>query len=384
MQAQGLGSAVRGVARSPLLDVVLALLLTAYVGLDALHTSDWPEPRWASAALAMTSAAFLAVRRVCPLISFTGVLGALATVYVALGHYETGSSVLVALVAAYSAGAYGGNLPFALALLAGFAATTGLGQPAQEAVPDLLWTFAALSLPLAVGLTARRLRSRVRTAERRADLLKRNQQALAEAVADEERRRIARELHDVISHGLGVVVLHAGAAEQVLDSDPGKAREALGLIRATGQEAIAELGTLVGLIRDEQRPERHPLPALSDIERLVATTRSAGLAVRLRTEGLERGLPASVELNAYRVVQEGLTNALKHAGRAEVRVVLRYRDDAVEVEIADDGTGTGQGPGAHRGLIGLRERVAVFGGRFEAGPEPRGGWKVSASFPTTP
>ncbi|WP_078655774.1 sensor histidine kinase [Streptomyces fulvoviolaceus] len=383
MQAQGLGSAVRGVARSPLLDVVLALLLTAYVGLDALHTSDWPEPRWASAALAMTSAAFLAVRRVCPLISFTGALGALAAVYVALGHYETGSSVLVALVAAYSAGAYGGNLPFALALLAGFAATTGLGQPAQEAVPDLLWTFTALSLPLAVGLTAQRLRSRVQTAERRADLLKREQQALAEAVADEERRRIARELHDVISHGLGVVVLHAGAAEQVLDVDPGKAREALRLIRTTGQEAIAELGTLVGLIRDEPRPELHPQPTLSDVERLVATTRTAGLAVRLRTEGMERDLPASVELNAYRVVQEGLTNVLKHAGRAEVRVVLRYCHDGVEVEIADDGTGASPGPGAHRGLIGLRERVAVFGGRFEAGPDPRGGWKVNASFPTT-
>jgi len=382
MQAQGLGSAVRGVARSPLLDVVLALLLTANVGFDALNTSDWPEPRWASAALGMTSAAFLAVRRGCPLVSFTGVLGPLAVAYVVLGHYETGSSLLVALVAAYSAGAYGRNLPFALALLAGFAATTGLGQPAREAVPDLLWTLAALSLPLAVGLTARRLRGRVRSAEHRADLLKREQQALAEAVADEERRRIARELHDVISHGLGVVVLHAGAAEQVLDSDPGKAREALGLIRATGQEAIAELGTLVGLMRDESRPERHPQPTLGDIGRLVATTGSAGLAVRLRTEGRERDLPASVELNAYRVVQEGLTNALKHAGRAEVRVVLRYRDDAVEVEIADDGTGRSPGPGAHRGLIGLRERVAVFGGRFEAGPDPRGGWKVSASFPT--
>ncbi|MBM0224245.1 sensor histidine kinase [Micromonospora sp. ATA51] len=142
------------------------------------------------------------------------------------------------------------------------------------------------------------------------------------------------------------------------------------------------MGTLVGLIRDEPGPGRDPQPTLGDIERLVATTRSAGLAVHVQTEGKERDLPASVELNAYRVVQEGLTNALKHAGRADVRVVLRYRADGIEVEVSDDGAGTGQGPGGRRGLIGLGERVAVFGGRFEAGRDPRGGWKVRASFPT--
>jgi signal transduction histidine kinase len=382
MQARRLGPVVRRAARSPLLDIVLALSLATYAGLDAFRTSDWPEPRSASAGLAVTSACFLAVRRISPLVSFAGALGALAVVYVAFGHYEAGASVLIGLVAAYSVGAYGRNLPFAVAVLAGFAATTGLGQPAAEGVPDLLWTCVALLLPLAVGLTARRLRGQARAAEHRADVLKQDQQALADAAASEERRRIARELHDVISHGLGVVVLHAGAAEQVLDRDPDKARDALRLIRAAGQEAITEMGTLVGLIRDEPGPGRDPQPTLSDIERLAATTRSAGLAVHVQTEGKERDLPASVELNAYRVVQEGLTNALKHAGRAEVRVVLRYHADGIEVEVCDDGAGTGQGPGAHRGLIGLRERVAVFGGRFEAGRDPRGGWKIRASFPT--
>jgi signal transduction histidine kinase len=382
MQARRQGSVVRRLARAPLLDIAVALSLATYAGLDAFRTPDWPEPRPASAGLALTSACFLAVRRISPLVSFAGALGALAVVYVAFGHYEAGASVLIGLVAAYSVGAYGRNLPFAVAVLAGFAATTGLRQPAAEAVPDLLWTCVALFLPLAVGLTARRLRGQARAAEDRATVLKQEQQALAEAAASEERRRIARELHDVISHGLGVVVLHAGAAEQVLDRDPDKARDALRLIRSAGQEAITEMGTLVGLIRDEPGPGRDPQPTLGDIERLVATTRSAGLAVQVRTEGKERDLPASVELNAYRVVQEGLTNALKHAGRAEVRVVLRYRADGVEVEVSDDGAGTGQGPGAHRGLIGLRERVAVFGGRFEAGRDPRGGWKVRASFPT--
>jgi signal transduction histidine kinase len=382
MQARRLGSVARRVASSPLLDVALAAALAAYAGLDALHTSDWPQPHAASASLAVASASFLAIRRVRPLTSFAGALGALAAIYVTLGHFEAGSSVLIGLAAAYSVGAYGRNLPFAVAVLVAFAATTGLGQPTGEAVPDLLWTCVALALPLAVGLTARRLRGQAHDAEQRADVLRQAQQALTETAASEERHRIARELHDVISHGLGVVVLHAGAAEQVLDRDPDKAREALRLIRVAGQEAIAELGTLVGLIREEHAPGRDPQPTLDDIERLVATTRSAGLAVLVRTEGQERDLPASVELNAYRVVQEGLTNALKHAGRAKVCVILRYRPDGIDVEVCDDGAGDGQGPGAHLGLIGLRERVNVFGGRFEAGRDPHGGWKVRASFPT--
>jgi len=162
----------------------------------------------------------------------------------------------------------------------------------------------------------------------------------------------------------------------------GQTREALRLIRATGQEAITELGTLVGLIRDEQPLDRDPQPTLREVERLVATTRSAGLAVTVQTEGQPRDLPPSVELNAYRVIQEGLTNALKHAPGATVGVLLRYHPGGLDVEVRDDGAGTAAGPGTRRGLIGLRERAAVFGGQFEAGRDPEGGWKLRASFPT--
>jgi signal transduction histidine kinase len=382
MEADRRSATVGRLLGSPLLDVVLALALALYAGLDAVRTTEWPEPHWASAALAVTSAAFLALRRVRPLVAFAGALGALSVAYVALGHFEAGSSVLIALVAAYSVGAHGRNLPFALAGIAGFAATTGLGQPAPEAVADLLWSCVALSLPFAVGLTARRLRGRAQTAEERTRTLEREQQALAEAAAEQERRRIARELHDIVSHSLGVVVLQAGAAEQVLSHDPDKTREALHLIRATGQQAIAEMGTLVRLIRDEPGPGRDPQPTLADIDRLATSTRAAGLEVQVRTEGTVRELPATVELNAYRVVQEGLTNALKHTRQAKVSVVLRYRPDGIEVEVCDSGSRTGQGPGSRRGLLGLRERVAVFGGQFQAGRDPRGGWTVRASFPT--
>ena len=382
MDAVRLTRAVRRVARSPALDVVLATGLGAFAVLDALRTSDFPAPHGVSAALVAVSAVFLAGRRVRPLISLTGALGGLAAIYLALGHYEAGASVLIALVAAYSAGAHGRNLAFTVAVVYAFGVTTGLRERASDALPDMAWSWVVLSLALGAGLTARRVRGQSRVAQHRVEQLQREQRALAEAAARQERQRIARELHDIISHGLGVVVLQAGAADQVLDQDPGKTREALRLIRATGQEAITELGTLVGLIRDEQPLDRDPQPTLREVERLVATTRSAGLAVTVQTEGQPRDLPPSVELNAYRVIQEGLTNALKHAPGATVRVILRYHPDGLDVEVRDNGAGTEAGPGTRRGLIGLRERAAVFGGQFEAGRDPEGGWKLRASFPT--
>lgn len=181
-------------------------------------------------------------------------------------------------------------------------------------------------------------------------------------------------------------MLQAGAAELVLERDPPKAREALRLIRSTGQQATAELSTLVSLVRDPPPPAngREPQPTLTDVDRLVAATKSAGLAVQLRRSGAVRELPAIVELNAYRVVQEGLTNALKHARAAQVLVLLQYTDRGIAVEVSDGGDGSRPGPGGRRGLPGLRERVEVFGGQFNAGPDPRGGWAVRASFPATP
>ena len=384
MDAVRLTRAVRRVARSPALDVVLVVVLGGFAALDALRTTDFPLPHGVSAALAATSAAFLALRRVRPLTSLTGALGGLAAIYLASGHYEAGTSVLIALVAAYSAGAYGRNLAFTVAVVFGFGLTTGLREAASEALPDMAWSWAVLGLALGVGLTARRVRGQSQVARRRVEQLQQEQRAVVEAAARQERQRIARELHDIISHGLGVVVLQAGAAEQVLGQDPAKTREALHLIRETGQEAITELGTLVALIRDEQPPGLDPQPTLRDVERLAASTRSAGLDVTVETAGQPRDLPSSVELNAYRVVQEGLTNALKHAPGSAVRVTLRYNPGGLDVEVSDNGQGTAAGLGTRRGLIGLRERAAVFGGQFEAGRDPDGGWKVRASFPTAP
>jgi signal transduction histidine kinase len=215
----------------------------------------------------------------------------------------------------------------------------------------------------------------------RTEELEREQDERALAAAEEERRRIARELHDILAHSLGVLVLQAGAAEQVLERDPARAREVLHSIRATGQEAIDELSTLLALEHGKLEHLREPQPSLADLERLLAKTREAGLPVELEIEGERRELPAALELSAYRIIQEGLTNALKHAGAHQARAVLRYGRHDLELEVNDDGAGQANGRGSRRGLAGIGERVSVFGGHFEAGPRPEGGWRLRATLP---
>ena len=221
----------------------------------------------------------------------------------------------------------------------------------------------------------------IRARTERAESLEREHEDHARAAAEEERRRIARELHDVISHTLGVLVLQAGAAEQVMERDPGQAREVLRAIRASGQEAIAELDTLLAVAHGEAESSREPQPSLRDLERLSETMRQAGLHVDVTVVGTRRDLPAAVELSAYRIVQEGLTNVLKHAGHASARVLLHYRERELGIEITDDGVGEGSGRGGRRGLAGISERVAVFGGHFHAGPADGQGWTVRVAIP---
>jgi signal transduction histidine kinase len=362
--------------RSSAFDVVLAVALAVVGILDALRSGSWPQPYVASAALVAFSALCLAWRRRRPLLAYAGTMGALTVIAVGLGHTEAGAGIIIGFIATYTVAAYGDNLAYAIAVASIFAVSNSVGQAPEEAVFDAAFYVVALALPFVAGLTVRALRRRTATLETEHTVAAAN-------AAEEERRRIARELHDIISHGLGLVVLQAGVADQVLDRDPDRARQALAQIRQTGQEAIGELSTLVGLIREDP-PTSDPQPTLADIERLVESTRAAGLEVQLHTQGPTRPLPAAVELNAYRVVQEGLTNALKHAGHAKVNVLLHYLPSNLEIEIVDDGRGAQQGRGGRYGLPGLRERVAVFSGRFEAGSQPDGGWRLRASFPTTP
>jgi signal transduction histidine kinase len=225
--------------------------------------------------------------------------------------------------------------------------------------------------------------------ERTAELEQAREDLARRAVA-EERLRLARELHDVVAHSMSVIAVQSGVGAHVADTQPEEARKALAAIEATSRAALEELRRLLGALRQDDGDEPHgsltPVPGLADLDTLLAEVGKAGLAVKLRVEGARPELPAGVDLSAYRIVQEALTNVVKHAGPARAQVVVCYGDQEVAVEITDDGKGVapaGDGRTAKvgHGIIGMRERVALFGGDLEAGPRPGGGFRVAARLP---
>jgi signal transduction histidine kinase len=274
-------------------------------------------------------------------------------------------------------------------------------------VAALVWgaTFVTAALPgeraaatlqfgvisLAVLLLVRRV---VGDRERRALLAERERDVTAREAVVEERARIARELHDAIAHDVSMIVLQAGAERRVLDGGEGT-RQVLATIERSGRGALTEMRRLVGLLRSDAPGALAPQPGLEDLPRLVAGVRAAGLPVDLHVEGERRPLAVGIELSAYRIVQEALTNALKHAGDAHATVRVRYDAAALALEIADDGAGAGAeadagagaGPrepaasGGH-GLVGMHERVTLLGGRLDAARRPSGGFTVRVVLPT--
>jgi signal transduction histidine kinase len=245
-------------------------------------------------------------------------------------------------------------------------ATTGFG-------PALLFPLISTVAAVIVRIVVRDRDLRTQVAERERDV------AAREAVV-EERARIARELHDVIAHNVSMMVVQAGAERRVQE-DP-QARDVLETIEQIGRGALTETRRLVGMLREDGVDPLSPQPGLGDVATLVAQVGEAGLPVELRVEGEPRALPTGIELSAYRIVQEALTNALKHAGGAPATVCVRYGADALELEILDDGAaGEASAPGGGHGLAGMRERVALYGGRLEAGRRPAGGFCVSVLLP---
>jgi signal transduction histidine kinase len=206
--------------------------------------------------------------------------------------------------------------------------------------------------------------------------------AAADRAVAQERRRIARELHDVVAHSVSVMTVQAGAVRRLLRPDQERERQALEVVEATGREALTEMRRLVGLLREQgSMPEFSPQPSMRAVDVLVGTVREAGLPVELEIDGAPRELPPGVDLSAYRVIQEALTNALRYAGPAQAWVTVRWSDDTLELEIANDGRSEpGVGGGGH-GLAGLRERVALVGGTVDSGPRAGGGFVVRAQLP---
>jgi signal transduction histidine kinase len=198
----------------------------------------------------------------------------------------------------------------------------------------------------------------------------------------EERSRIAREMHDAVAHAMTVMVVQAGGARSVIGRDPAGAVAALRRIEDTGRAGLGEMRRLIGVLAPNGGAALEPQPSLDGMDELLETMRATGLPVEAIVEGTPRDLPPGVDLAAYRVIQEALTNTLKHAGRAHARVLLRYGDRSLELEIADDGPGASLERSHGRGLIGMRERLALFGGSLETGGRPGGGFMVRAQIPT--
>jgi signal transduction histidine kinase len=252
------------------------------------------------------------------------------------------------------------------------------GAQTQDPVPALL----LLGGSWLVGDNVRTRRAYTAELEERATRLEREREEKAVRAVAEERARISRELHDVVAHHVSVIAVQAGAAAEEATTDP--AREALGHIQQTSRQVLAELRSMLEVLSsDEAGPGLAPQPSLGEVDQLVDQSRTAGLPVELVIAGERRELPAIVDLAAYRIVQEALTNIRTHAGPAHARVELRYTDDALALEVTDDGHAAGQAGngGGGRGLVGMRERVALVGGRLEAGPRPGGGFRVAAVLP---
>jgi len=287
------------------------------------------------------------------------------------------TALLGMLAAAHTAGAHahGRGALAALAIVCG-------GIIASE--PD---NFIVLG-PLAIGTWAvgRALAGRgadASAAERRAVELERRRESDARAAVAEERTRIARELHDVVAHGLSTMVVQAGAERLALGDQRPETRAVLAQIEHSGREAMGEMRRLVGLLRrDEDELALAPQPTLARLDSLVESMSRAGLPVAVRIEGDPVDLPPGLDVSGYRIVQEALTNALRHAGPAHANVVLRYLAHDLEIEVSDDGRGgRPDHAGAGHGLIGMRERVALYGGELSAGPAPGGGFVLSTRIP---
>jgi signal transduction histidine kinase len=299
----------------------------------------------------------------------------------AFGGYETGGASL--LLAFWVVGAYNERSQAIAGAAIGVAsiAVTAQRDVRLDAVNALLISFIAVGVCL-VAFALRRRAERAARLEGLAVLLEREREERARAAVAAERARIARDLHDVIAHSVSVMTVQAGAARLLLEEEPERARKPLLAVEETGRQALAEMRRLFGIVRgNEAEAALAPQPSLARLDTLLEEVGKAGLPVEVTVEGEHRVLSPGVDLTAYRIVQEALTNARKHACPARAQVTIRYAHDALDLEITNDGRRVGNGEGPGHGLVGMRERVALYGGELEAAPRAGGGYVVRARLP---
>ncbi|MFD7444283.1 sensor histidine kinase [Streptomyces sp. NPDC059909] len=382
-------------------DSFWAVVLFGFSMMWVIQENVGNEPRIAAAVIVLLLCLSIALRRRAPE-KMLLLVAALGIAQLVLG-IKGNAADFAMLVIIYTVAAHDGpRWASRLALIGGLSAAT-LSQirwPIENtSTGGKIFFTVVMSVPFALawvlGDSLRTRRAYFAQLEERASRLEKEREAQSKVAVAAERARIARELHDVVAHNVSVMVVQADGAAYVLDAAPDQARQALETISSTGRQALAEMRRLLGVLRTGDAPESGeyvPQPDVQQIEELVEQVRHAGLAVDFKVEGTPRPLPSGVELTAYRIVQEALTNTRKHGGPdvgASVRLV--YFDDGLGLLVEDDGRGAshemyedGGADGKGHGLIGMRERVGMVGGTLDAGPRPGGGFRISALLPLRP
>ncbi|MGI5402038.1 sensor histidine kinase [Streptomyces sp. CA-135486] len=390
------------IRRHPMgVDTFWAVMLFGFSMLWVIQVPVGVQAHWSAAFIVLLLCVVVALRRRMP--EKMLVLAAALGVAQLVADVDVNPADFAMLVIIYTVAAHDGpRWASRLALAGGLSAAT-LSQirwPAENTgLGGKIFFTIVMSVPFALawvlGDSIRTRRAYFDQLEERATRLEKEREAQAKVAVAAERARIARELHDVVAHNVSVMVVQADGAAYVLDAAPDQAKQALETISTTGRQALAEMRRLLGVLRTGDGPESGeyvPQPDVQQIEDLVEQVRRAGLTVDFKIEGTPRPLPSGVELTAYRIVQEALTNTRKHGGPdvgASVRLV--YFDDGLGLLVEDDGRGSahelyedGGADGQGHGLIGMRERVGMVGGTLDAGPRPGGGFRISALLPLKP
>jgi signal transduction histidine kinase len=357
------------------LEVLLAVGMTVGIEVE-LAVGGHLVSVWQALAAALITLP-LAVRFRWPLLTITlGSIGVVAQMALSDKSGDPILGIIAALLALYAVGSRTTGWRFwlggAIALAAGISSTLIREGVTSDIATAVLATGVGLLIGRALGVL-----------EMETEVLEREVDERAEQAVAEERGRMARELHDVIGHSISVMGVQAGAVRRVLRPEQKREREALLAVEQTGREAVAEMRRLIGLLRTEGDGISAPSPSLARVEQLATEMRKAGLAVELSVEGNLTSLPPGADLAGYRIVQEALTNALKHAPGAHVTARVRAQGGELAIEVLDDGSGSPAAANGHlgHGLLGMRERTSLYGGELTAGPRPDGGFRVHARIP---
>ncbi len=369
------------------IDVLLGSVLTV-VGLIGLFAPfdaklGFRDPNALAVVLALgCSLPFFVRRRApfavhCTLIVFLVLLSVL--------KFPANVQSQMVLITSYTVGAYCSGVKRRLGvavLVVGVATVAIIGIP-DATTANLMLSFAIYMAAYFFGSTLRNRRLYEAQLEARAELLERESEEEAKRAVADERLRIAQDLHDVVAHSMGVIAVQAGVGAHVIDTDPAEAKRSLEAISYTSRSTLAEIRRMLGVLREDEGAQYAPAPGLADLERLVGEICAAGIDTHVTWEGTRDELPPGVDFTAYRIIQEALTNVMKHAGpEPHVDVTIGYEPQLLRIEVADDGRGiNGSTPAGGHGLMGMRERVAVYGGTFAAGPATGGGFRVAVCLP---